>query len=290
MSKMTTIKNLFLWIFSVCVIFQLFSCASEDVPDIPDPEPPTTDYQKPLTVDNNIVAHRGAFKVNNTPHNSIASLQDAIKLKLYASECDIHITLDGKVVVFHDDTFNGLDIDKTSYAQLKASGRLANGETLPLLEEYITTAMEGKYTKIWIDVKSLDDQYGGDANSIKAGEAATRIAKDMKAKYFVEFIVGREEVFKKCITAVQGDFPVAYMGNQTPASYQTKGYTWTNQTTTSFYPDNAAKIADFKSRGIRVSAYNADDISTIKWFMQQEVDQICTNDPELALKVLNGEI
>lgn len=282
-----------LWIFSVSLFVQLFSCSSEDGPegpDKPEPNPPATEYQKPLTVDNNIVAHRGAFKVNNTPHNSIASLQDAIKLKLYASECDIHITLDGKVVVFHDDVFNGLDIDKTSYTQLKASGRLANGEILPLLEDYITTAIEGKYTKIWVDVKSLEDKYGGNENSIKAGEAAARIVKDMKAKYFVEFIVGREEVFKKCITAAQGDFPVGYMGDKSPASYQSSGYTWTNQTITSFYPDKASKIADFKSRGIRVSTYNADDVTTIKWFMNQQVDQICTNDPVLALKVLRGEL
>ncbi|MDR1501402.1 MAG: hypothetical protein LBT43_02975 [Prevotella sp.] len=80
------------------------------------------------------------------------------------------------------------------------------------------------------------------------------------------------------------------MGNQTPANYQSKGYTWTNQTTTNFYPDNASKITDFKNRKIRVSTYNADDITTIKWFVAQKVDQICSNDPELVLKVLNGEL
>lgn len=290
MKSIPRVKEIFLWIFSIFLFVQLLSCSSEDDLDGIDIEPQPTEYQKPLSVDNNIVAHRGAFKVNNTPHNSIASLQDAIKLRLYASECDIHITLDGKVVVFHDDVFNGLDIDKTSYAQLKASGRLANGEVLPLLEDFITTAMEGKYTKIWVDIKSLDDKYGGNANSIKAGEAAVKIVRDMNAKYFVEFIVGREEVFKRCVTAAQGDFPVAYMGDQTPATYQTKGYTWTNQITTSFYPDNASKIADFKKRNIRVSSYNADDVTTIRWFMEQQVDQICTNDPELALKVLRGEL
>ncbi len=268
----------------------LYSCSGPGTPQDPEPIPPVEEYQKPLAVTNNVVAHRGAWKKNNTPHNSLASLWEAINLRLYASECDIHITKDEKVVVFHDDVFNGLDIDKSTYAELKATGKLANGEDLPLLEDYIKAAMQGKYTKLWIDVKSLEDQYGGNANSIKAGEAAAQIVRDLKAKYFVEFIVGREAVLTKCIAAARGDFPVGYMGNSAPATYQSKGYTWTNQTTENFYPDNAAKITDFKNRKIRVSTYNADDVTTIKWFVNQEVDQICSNDPELVLKVLRGEI
>lgn len=284
----TKTGKIFLWMISIFLFSA--SCSGSGDPYDPELETPAAEYQKPLPVDNNVVAHRGAYKKNNTPHNSLASLWDAINLRLYASECDIHITSDGKVIVFHDDTFNGLDVDKSTYSELKASGKLANGEELPLLEDFIKVAMQGKYTKLWIDVKSLDDKYGGDANSIKAGEAAAEIVKSMKADYFVEFIVGREEVLKKCIVASQGSFPVAYMGDQTPANYQSKGYTWTNQTTTNFYPDNASKITDFKNRDIRVSTYNADDVTTIKWFVAQKVDQICSNDPELVLKVLNREL
>ena len=267
-----------------------FSCSGSGTTEVPEPVTPTEEYQKPLAVTNNVVAHRGAYKKNNVPHNSLASLWEAINLRLYASECDIHITKDEKVVVFHDDVFQGLDIDKSTYAELKAAGKLANGEDLPLFEDYVKAALQGKYTKIWVDVKTLDNQYGGDANSIKAGEAAAQIVRDLKAKYFVEFIVGKEAVLTKCITAARGDFPVAYMGNSSPATYQSKGYTWTNQTIANFYPDNATKIADFKSRKIRVSTYNADDVTTIKWFVAQGVDQICSNDPELVLKVLRGEI
>jgi len=281
------VKKMCLWILSVFLFSGLFSCSGTDNPET---EKPTIEYQKPLSVDNNVVAHRGAYKKNNTPYNSLASLWDAIKLRVYASECDIHITADGKVIVFHDDVFNGLDIDKSTYSQLKASGKLANGEDLPLFEDYVATVMQGKYTKLWVDVKSLDAQYGGDVNSIKAGEAAAEIVRKMKAKYFIEFIAGREEVLKKCIAASHGDFPVAYMGDQTPSSYQSKGYTWTNQTIASFYPNNAAKITDFKNRKIRVSTFNADDVTTIKWFIEQNVDQICSNNPELVLKVLRGEL
>lgn len=268
----------------------LYSCSGSGAPDDLEPDPPVVEYQKPLAVDNNVVAHRGAFKKNNTPHNSLAALWDAINLRLYASECDIHITADGKVIVFHDDEFNGLHIDKSTYAELKASGKLANGEDLPLLEDYIKAALQGKYTKLWLDVKSKDTQYGGDVSSIKAGEAAAEIVRELKAKYFVEFIVGREAVLTKCIAAARGDFPVAYMNTLTPAQFQSRGYTWANQITTAFYPNDAAKIADFKSKGIRVSTYNADDVTTIKWFVTQGVDQICSNDPELVLKVLRGEI
>src|SRR5690606_3614383 len=113
----------------------------------------------------------------------------------------------------------------------------------------------------------------------KAGEAAIQIVRDLKARYFVEFIVGKEAVYTKCLTAAKGEMNIAYMNpGYTPAQYQSKGYVWTNQTVESFYPDHADKIADFKSRKIRVSTYNADDVATIRWFIDQEIDQICSND------------
>src|SRR5690606_17505562 len=59
---------------------------------------------------NPVIAHRGAFKKNQYPENSIASLKEAIRLKCYGSEFDVHMTRDGIMVVNHDADFYGTDI------------------------------------------------------------------------------------------------------------------------------------------------------------------------------------
>ena len=40
---------------------------------------------------NQVIAHRGAWKKNKFPENSIASLNEAIRLKCFGSEFDVYI-------------------------------------------------------------------------------------------------------------------------------------------------------------------------------------------------------
>ncbi|MGZ5246916.1 MAG: glycerophosphodiester phosphodiesterase, partial [Flavitalea sp.] len=63
---------------------------------------------------NKVVAHRGAFKKNGLPENSIASLKEAIRLKCTGSEFDVHMSSDDSLVIFHDASINNLNIPKTS--------------------------------------------------------------------------------------------------------------------------------------------------------------------------------
>ena len=86
-------------------------------------------------------------------------------MKLFASECDIHLTKDGKVVVYHDDYYLGNTCFKdATYAELCAKGTLANGEKLPLLEEFIDVVLEGGCTQLWIDVKAAMRKRAGPAS------------------------------------------------------------------------------------------------------------------------------
>ena len=43
---------------------------------------------------NPVVAHRGAFKSKKLPENSIASLQEAIRLQCSGSEFDVRMSVD----------------------------------------------------------------------------------------------------------------------------------------------------------------------------------------------------
>ena len=60
---------------------------------------------------NKVVAHRGAWKQNNLPENSIASLKHAIELQCAGSEFDVRMTSDSILVINHDPHYNGLLIE-----------------------------------------------------------------------------------------------------------------------------------------------------------------------------------
>lgn len=54
---------------------------------------------------NGVVAHRGAWKSDGLPQNSIASLKKAISLEVAGSEFDVQLTADGVLVLNHDPVY-----------------------------------------------------------------------------------------------------------------------------------------------------------------------------------------
>ena len=67
---------------------------------------------------NCVVAHRGAWKNTGHPQNSLASFRAAAEMGCHGSECDVHLTVDDSLVVTHDPTYNGLEIEHAKYADL----------------------------------------------------------------------------------------------------------------------------------------------------------------------------
>ena len=129
----------------------------------------------PEKVNNKVVAHRGGSAEAGTakyPDNSIASLSYAISLGCYASECDIYWTADNNVVVAHAANgcyVNNLKPWEHTLDELRAAGKLSNGELLPTLEEFIDVALHAGTTRLWLDVKRSDLQHGRVGQGLLAG-------------------------------------------------------------------------------------------------------------------------
>ena len=67
-----------------------------------------------LSAQTQLVAHRGFWKTNpNTAQNSIESLKNAQKLKVYGSELDVRMSKGGVLVVNHDEHINGVEVSET---------------------------------------------------------------------------------------------------------------------------------------------------------------------------------
>ncbi|MBM3419342.1 MAG: licheninase, partial [Bacteroidetes bacterium] len=102
---------------------------------------------------NNVIAHRGAFKKNSFPENSIASLREAIRLGCTGSEFDVRMTADEILVVNHDPHHGRMDIENTTYAKLRTK-LLSNGEEIPTLEAYLKEGIAvNKSTRLVLEIK-----------------------------------------------------------------------------------------------------------------------------------------
>ena len=94
-------------------------------------------------------AHRGLHDQRRTvPENSLAAFRLA-KEHGYGVELDVHLTLDNKLVVFHDDTTDRVcgvpgRVEDMSWPQLSALRLCGTDERMPLLRE-VLELMGGKY-------------------------------------------------------------------------------------------------------------------------------------------------
>ncbi|MCQ2120001.1 MAG: hypothetical protein MJY84_08775 [Bacteroidales bacterium] len=242
--------------------------------------------ENPL-IDNIVIAHRGACKEFSLPDNSVAGLRKAIELNLYGSECDINITSDGQVVVTHATKWGGKLIKDNTYEELKGLQKLSNGEDLPLFRDYVRAAMEGNGTRIFVDVKSLSDEAGGNETSIKAGIGAAKIVKELHAEDFVCFIIGRHAVYMGVKEEVGNAWPMAYMNQEASfTTFTNMGCRWGNFDISSFGLDSE-KLAEWNRAGIELSFYNIDTEEQIAWWLpNKDKVKACTNYPYKLMKRL----
>ena len=121
-------------------------------------------------------AHRGYFDNKEIPENSLEAFKLAIKYG-YNIELDVHITLDKKIVVFHDDDLNRMcNIDKKiedcTYEELKQCKLLNTNYTIPLLNDVlklvngkvnllIETKVKKYNSKLEKELSNILDNYDG---------------------------------------------------------------------------------------------------------------------------------
>ncbi|MBM2815129.1 MAG: hypothetical protein HW421_1891 [Ignavibacteria bacterium] len=113
-----------------------------------------------------IVAHRGGGRNSErlgVSENSLAMLKLAQYLGATGVEIDVKRTRDGKLIVFHDDTFSPRtvqgsyllgDVGNFDLSQIKQFGRLIYGESIPTLEEALNTVIDSTILSlVWLDIK-----------------------------------------------------------------------------------------------------------------------------------------
>ena len=213
-----------------------------------------------------VIAHRGFWKTEGSAQNSIAALEKAAEEKLYGSEFDVQVTLDGKLIVNHDAKFQGFVIAETPYKQLKKI-RLNNGEKLPDLKKYLKKG------------KKLDIQLILEIKSHKSKEVEDKMAADI-VKYIAFSLNVCEQLAK-----LTPESEIAYLnGDITPTELKKKGINGIDYhyNVIEKHPEWVKEAHDL---GMKVNVWTVNKEDMMKKLIDRKVDYITTDQP-LELKKL----
>lgn len=226
---------------------------------------------------NSIVAHRGAWKKNNLPENSIAALRHAIELKLAGSEFDVWRTADDSLIINHDAHYNKLLIEETNYADL-IKFRLSNGEKLPTLYEYIKEGKRNnKHTVLVCEIKPSEiSKERGRITALKTVE----VIKKLKAEKITSYISFDYDILKQ-IRQIDPVTTLQYLeGNKSPKEVKSDHISGIDFHYSVFqkYPE---WIQEAKDNKITLNVWTVNDVEVMDWIIKNKFDYITTNEPEL---------
>ena len=229
---------------------------------------------------NHIVAHRGAFKKNGFPENSIASLKEAIRLGCAGSEFDVRMSADDSLVINHDPTHNKLEIEKTNYADL-IQHPLSNGEKLPTLREYLLAGVENNtHTDLVLEIKPSGL---GAERAQKIVDRVVDLVKELKPPFRIVYI---SFDYNMCLHLLKR-IPRAHVqylnGDKTPDQLKEAGIRGMDYNF-SVFKKHPEWITRAKELGIVLNVWTVNDLTMMQGFLDQGFELITTNEPEEGLK------
>ncbi|HTF22123.1 MAG TPA: glycerophosphodiester phosphodiesterase family protein [Chryseolinea sp.] len=228
-----------------------------------------------------VIAHRGAWKNTSQPQNSLGALNAAIKMGCFASECDIWMTADSVLVVNHDPHFYEMPIETTSYASL-LKVKYPNGESIATLEQFLAVITKQKATRLVLDVKPSKISK---ERSIVTAQKSYAAVVAAKAKKIVDFILFD---YDACLALEKLDSKanIAYLlGDRTPEQVEKDGL-WGIDYNNKLFEKNGNWITDARQRKLTVNVWTVNEQAMAQSFIDQGVDYITTDEPEMVLKMV----
>jgi glycerophosphoryl diester phosphodiesterase len=233
---------------------------------------------------NKVVAHRGAWKNTGATENSIASLQHAIALGCQGSEFDVHMSADSELFIHHDPHVKEVSIARSSAAVLKEL-KLSNGESLPTLSDYLAAGSQQNKTKLVLEIKTSEL---GKESSIALTHKVVQLVEKLKMQAIVDFIAFDYDVCKE-VKLLAPYARVSYLnGDKAPASLAQDNFFGIDYNLNVMLK-NPGWIQEAKQNKLTVNVWTVNEQSAMESLLQQQVDFITTNEPELLLKVIGGK-
>lgn len=233
---------------------------------------------------NSVIAHRGAWKAQGIPQNSLASLDEAVRLQCEGSEFDVWMTADGELVVNHDAEFLEMPIETSTFKELR-SKKLPNGEKIPTVKEYLKRGMKQSGTKLILEIKPSKISV---ERSKELAAKCMELVKEMKAEKWVDYITFSYDAGLKVIE-LDPNANVAYLnGEKSPAELKDAGFFGFD------YNIRVVKakpewIKEAQELGLTVNVWTVNSREDMQWLLDQKVEFITTDEPELLFSLIQQQ-
>ena len=227
-----------------------------------------------------VIAHRGAWKTQGLPENSIAALNEAVMLKCYGSEFDVHMTADSVLVVNHDADYFGLKIAKTNYKDLLHK-KLSNGEDIPTLEAYLKAGIKQKKTRLILEIKPSNVSKEWD---MALADKSVAMVKKLKARSLVDYISFGYDISQR-VLQLDAKANVAYLkGDVSLEQLKMDGFYGADYHYSVY--QKGEWFAKARELGLTINVWTVNDLKDMNWLIENKVDFITTNEPELLIETL----
>ncbi len=220
-----------------------------------------------------VIAHRGAH-TDGATENSIAALKKAMDANYYGIELDVWRTTDDRLVVHHDGVMSGLTFSNCSYDRIKDL-KLANGEVLPTLDNFIATFKEKMNTstsKLIIEIKPCNDN--------RIIDLVMAMVEEAGIKDRVEYIAFS---YNNCkyIVSKQSDAKVGYLnGDLSPETVKSAGICSVDYSMGA-YDNHPEWIKEARRLGMIVNVWTVNSANDMLRFIAQGAHYITTDAPAL---------
>lgn len=257
-------------ILIVGVLLLMFSCKTSHI------------NNKMTFANNPVIAHRGAWKTNNHPQNSIAALQRAIELGANGSEFDVRITKDKILIVTHDADYHEMIVEDHIYEDL-AKIFLSNGEKLPTLRDFIVAGMKNNNTTgLVIEIKPSKTKGNNDLMAQKA----VALVKELNAEAYVHSYISFSYKVLKKIRELDTQVNLQYLdGSKSPAQLAQDSINMMDYYM-SVYKYKPQWVEDSRSRNMKLNVWTVNKSEDLDYFLNADFDYISTDEPEMLFSKL----
>ncbi len=227
-----------------------------------------------------VICHRGYWDTEGAAQNSIRSLVKADSIGAWGSEFDVWMTADSVLVVNHDATFNGVTIETAKWDDLKTM-RLNNGEPLPTLDLMLECGKRLK-TRLILEMKPH-------TNKEQEKEAACRIVEMVKDKGLedrIEYITFSYQGMKELKGLAKQGTPIYYLNGELSPSQLAELDVAGIDYSIRVMREHPQWIDEAHSLGMKVNVWTVNSERDMDWCIQNGVDFITTNAPELLQRKL----
>lgn len=232
-----------------------------------------------------VAAHRGYWKCEGGAQNSISSLVNAASIQAWGSEFDVWMTADDTLVVNHDPSFHGILLKEASYADIKEL-KLDNGEKISTVGQYLRKALEYPDLQLVFEIKTTGDlsDPAYEARVVPACIEAVRKYGLLGRTTFIAFSLSACEMVARLLPG----HPVQYLnGDLPPKEVYEHGINGIDYWYPEFYK-HPEWVSQAHELGMSVNCWTVNAREDILNMAELGVDQITTNEPTLAQKLLTS--